>query len=551
MDDAISLENLSVTTPARTPRAISSVPHFASSATRTEWLIDNAEAYGPLLESLRRARRSVHIAQLAFDADCAAYTSDSSTAAPSPDAVIAEALIDLAMADGPEIRILLNATWILNTARPLRKFFAGRGVAAEQIEVRGMSRFPHFMHAKLVLIDGREAFLLGSPFVNSYWDNGGHVPFDARRPLRELGGRPLHDVSMRLRGPVVGDLEAMFAGVWQSCGVGTGGGARAVEARAETIPKAAPAAGTRVVCDAPDGVLPGAPDRAMRMLAELLAGITRARDFIYIEHQYLTSRPIVAALATALRNVPALEIIIVLNQNPDLTAYRAWQNAQLTECALLAHPRVGVFSLWSTDAHPHRVGVTRINQLFIHSKVMIVDDEWAAVGTSNLDGVSMGDYGDDFAGALGRRVFRGVRNVEVNVVIDARDALDAHGPREVSRARHAPAMHEEEAEAIAELRERLWHEHLGAPRIGLRNRPEGGWLAVWRAIGAENARTLSGSDADRPRMVGHVLPYSTRAFPSQQLRDMGIRLTGRALELCYNPTWFGVHASPHWIRNIF
>jgi hypothetical protein len=52
-------------------------------------------------------------------------------------------------------------------------------------------------------------------------------------------------------------------------------------------------------------------------------------------------------------------------------------------------------------------------------------------------------------------------------------------------------------------------------------------------------------------MVGHVLPYSTRAFPSEQLRDMGISLTARVLELCYNPTWFGVHASPHWIRNIF
>jgi phosphatidylserine/phosphatidylglycerophosphate/cardiolipin synthase-like enzyme len=299
------------------------------------------------------------------------------------------------------------------------------------------------------------------------------------------------------------------------------------------------------VCDAPDGVFPGVPDRAMQMLGELLAGIARARDFIYIEHQYLTSRPIVAALAAALRLVPTLEIIIVLNQNPDLTAYRAWQNAQLTERALLAHPRVGVFSLWSTDAHPEREGVTRINQLFIHSKVMIVDDEWAAAGTSNLDGVSMGDYGDDFSGALGRHVFRGVRNVEVNVVIDARDAHD------VSRPRHAPALHEQEATTIAELRERLWHEHLGAARAALRKRPEGGWLATWRAVAAENVRTLAARRADRPRMVGHVLPYSTRAFPSEQLRDMGIRFAANALELCYNPTWFGVHASPHWIRNIF
>jgi phosphatidylserine/phosphatidylglycerophosphate/cardiolipin synthase-like enzyme len=154
----------------------------ARAKNRVAWLIDNAEAYGRLLTSLRGARRSVHIAQLAFDADCAAYSGPSPAATPSRDAVIAEMLIDLATNVGADIRILLNATWILNTARPLRKFFAGRGVAAEQIQVRGMARFPHFMHAKLVLVDDEEAFLLGSPFVNSYWEDRSHLPFDSRRP---------------------------------------------------------------------------------------------------------------------------------------------------------------------------------------------------------------------------------------------------------------------------------------------------------------------------------------------------------------------------------
>ncbi|MEP7065230.1 MAG: phospholipase D-like domain-containing protein [Gemmatimonadota bacterium] len=507
-----------------------------SARNQTDWLIDNAAAYAPLLESLRNARRSIHIAQLAFDPDCAAYSSDSS----SRDAVIAETLIERATNEGPEIRILLNASWMLNTARPLRKFFAARGVA-KRIEVRGMSRFPHFMHAKLVLIDQREGFLLGSPFVNSYWDDGSHIPFDARRPLRELGGRPLHDVSMRLRGPIVRDLDTMFASLWRSCGERKG---RVLPSGATPAPPPASTsgAGTRLVCDAPDGVFPGVPNHAMHMLAELLAGIARARHCIYIEHQYLTSRPIAAALATALRLVPGLEIIIVLNQNPDLTAYRAWQNTQLTERELLAHPRVGVFSLWSTGPHPELGGVTGISQLFIHSKVMVVDDEWAAVGTSNLDGVSMGDYGDDFAGALGRRVFRGVRNVEVNIIIDAQDAHD------VSRGRNRPVVHEGEARTIAELRERLWHEHIGAPRPALRRRPEGGWLAMWRAAAAENVRALSG---DEPRILGHLLPYSVRAFPSQQLADIGVDVRSDKLELCYDPTWLSVYASPHWIRNIF
>jgi phosphatidylserine/phosphatidylglycerophosphate/cardiolipin synthase-like enzyme len=528
--------------PVVSPRAAAEHPGCS-----TEWLIDNAEAYGPLLESLRGARRSVHIAQLAFDADCAAYTRGSPGGMPSREAVIADTLVELATGHGPEIRILLNATWILDTARPLRKYFAACGVPAKRIEVRGMSRFPHFMHAKLVLIDEREAFLLGSPFVNSYWDDGSHIPFEPRRPPRELGGRPLHDVSVRVRGPVVSELEAMFDGMWRSCRGGKSRAAPSGAAAAATKSQSTPDTGTRIVCDAPPGVLPGVPDRAMRMLAEMLAAIARARRFIYVEHQYLTSRPIAAALATALQLVPQLEIIIVLNQNPDLTAYRAWQNTQLTERGLLAHPRVGVFSLWSTDSHPDRPGITRISQLFIHSKVLIVDDEWAAAGTSNLDGVSMGDYGDDFASALGRRVFRGVRNVEVNVIIDAQDAHD------VSHGRNAPLVREEESHTIVALRERLWHEHLAG---AMRKRVEGGWLALWRATAAANVRALSsppapGHEGGR-RMVGNVLPYSTRAFPCHQLAELGI-VDPRAalLELCYTPTWLSVYASPHWIRNIF
>jgi phosphatidylserine/phosphatidylglycerophosphate/cardiolipin synthase-like enzyme len=365
--------------------------------------------------------------------------------------------------------------------------------------------------------------------VNSYWDDGAHIPFDARRPLRELGGRPLHDVSVRLRGPIVKDFEALFSNVWNASGSAESAIPGVPSSRTVTHPAVRPA-GMRVVCDAPDGILPDTPNGSMQMLAELLAGIARARSFIYIEHQYLTSRPIVAALADALRLTPALEIIIVLNQNPDLTAYRAWQNLQLAEHALLGHPRVGVFTLWSTDAHPTRTDVRRINQLFIHSKVIVVDDEWAAVGTSNLDGVSMGDYGADFAGALGRHVFRGVRNVEVNVVIDARDASGS------------------EVDAIRTLRERLWSEHLGASRVALGLRATGGWVAMWREAARENVRVLSNRGA---RMIGRVLPYSASAYPRDQLLDIGVDPALGGLELCYNPTWFGVHLSPHWIRNIF
>jgi hypothetical protein len=71
---------------------------------------------------------------------------------------------------------------------------------------------------------------------------------------------------------------------------------------------------------------------------------------------------------------------------------------------------------------------------------------------------------------------------------------------------------------------------------------------MWREAARANVGTLS---AEAPYMVGRLLPYSERPYPRQQLADVGVEIDPARLELCYNPTWFGVHLSPHWIRNIF
>src|SRR6185503_18651585 len=128
-------------------------------------------------------------------------------------------------------------------------------------------------------------------------------------------------------------------------------------------------------------------------------------SLVYVEHQYLSARPVVSALTQALYREPELELILVLNQNPDVTAYQRWQNARLAEAGLLQHPRAGVFALWTVA----RDGIVALNQVFVHSKVVVVDDRWATSGSANLDGVSLYSYGDDFTGALARRVFRDVR----------------------------------------------------------------------------------------------------------------------------------------------
>jgi phosphatidylserine/phosphatidylglycerophosphate/cardiolipin synthase-like enzyme len=500
-------------------------------ATSVGWLVDNAEAYRSLLAACRSARESIWITQLALDADCVAYlpAGEPRHAGESAQMRLSTALLAAANERRVDVRILLNASLLLDTATPLREHFALAGADAARLRIRGVSRFPQLLHAKMVIVDGAVAFLMGSPFVNGYWDDSSHEVTDARRPMRELGGRPLHDLSVRLTGEPVADLESTFTELWN--------GADEVSATDHTPMPARPAMaleheGIRIVRTAPEPRHAHHPASRMEILDVLLDGIARARSLIYIEHQYLSARPVVAALAEALEREPALEIIVVMNQNPDVTAYRGWQKALLAESGLGSHPRVGLFCLWSAGACG--AGERRpVTQIFVHSKVVSIDDRWAMVGSANLDGVSLHSYGDDFRGRLGRRVFRGVRNFDVAAVLDA----DAD---------------ETMAERVLELRTALWREHLDHPDLDASTVPSGGWLAHWRARAAECVVALAAHDDLReqePQLM--VLPFSRMSTPARQLADVGVCIALASLSLRFNPSWSEVHLSPNWVRNMF
>ncbi|MEO8563798.1 MAG: phosphatidylserine/phosphatidylglycerophosphate/cardiolipin synthase family protein [bacterium] len=497
---------------------------------RLEWLIDNADGFRAFVALVRGARRDLWISQLAFDADCVAYeVPDASGPGMSSTVTLADEL-RRAVGRGVRVRVLLNASLLLDTVAPLRRWLAA-GDAASRFQVRGIHRFPQLLHAKMVIADEEDALLLGSPFANGYWDDSTHAPIEARRPDRELGGRPIHDVSVRLGGPAVRELSRTFAELWNHAGDIAPGEEEPLRPASPPPTGVAPRDDAmRVVRTAPRRSTPHHPDGRMEILPALLDGIARARSVIYIEHQYLSSRRVIDALVAALARVPTLELIVVLNQNPDVTAYRVWQNTRLRDAGLSDHPRVGLFALWSVA--PTSSGSTLLTQLFVHSKVVVIDDRWAMTGSANLDGVSLHSYGADFASALGQRVFRDVRNFDVNLVVDA-DASD-------DGANAA-------GDAVRSLRRALWHEHLGASASSLDG--EAGALEAWRAAARANIGALCTRRAG-PTARTLVLPYVTPSTPRAQLAALGIVPDAGSLALCFRPSWLEVHASPNWIRNM-
>ena len=488
---------------------------IAATETRVEWLVDNAGAYEAILNALRGAQHSIRLSQLAFDADCVAYDEDGS-ATPLIDEIVAASC-----ERSVEVRILLNESLLLDTATPLRRALAARGASA--VEVRGVSRFPQLLHAKVLVVDDREAILIGSPFANGYWDTSAHAPTDGRRPDRELGGRPVHDLSVQVMGRTARELADEFDEWWNCIASGSSGEDALCGVRGRS--KSEDVAGIGVATTVPRRVLASRPAGRTDVLHALTKAINDAERLIYIEHQYLSCIQVLDALTRALERSPELEIIALLNQNPDVTAYRGWQNFRLRERGLLAHPRVGLFTLWTREALPNDVWA--VNQVFVHSKAVIIDGQWATVGSANIDGVSLHSYGADFTSRLGQWVFRDVRNIDVNILLDA--------------------SFPETQESIAALHTALWSEHLGG-EVLVDDIPASGWVAHWRDAAKCNIAVLNGaSSATGDRSF--VLPYSTAPRPRAQLKSLGV--VEERLDVRFTPSWLEVHCSPNWIRNMF
>jgi phospholipase D1/2 len=116
-----------------------------------------------------------------------------------------------------------------------------------------------------------------------------------------------------------------------------------------------------------------------------LAAIAAARHTIFLENQYLAARRIVDALATRLKESDGPEVVVVLP--------RKGKNRLERETMDGARRRL-IQVLWEADDHG-RLGVywpvtDGGAPIYIHSKVMVVDDRLLRIGSSNLNNRSMG-----------------------------------------------------------------------------------------------------------------------------------------------------------------
>ncbi len=262
-------------------------------------------------------------------------------------------------------------------------------------------------HQKTIVIDDTIAFVSGMNAKENDWDTSDHKVFDMRRAKHRLTASerkkinlhkdhdaihlPRRDYMAMIKGPAVTAVKANFVERWNYCisqkyyfhdkvkklsAPALNQPFSDVKAQiTRTIPKYKPT---------PKG------DRSIQ--DSYLKAISLAEKYIYIEDQYFRSQVLATALAKAIKKNKKL-ILIVVTQ-PDYlaeiepgeswkigTPSSYWTN-KAYETVKKALPEFVMFYLQGSEVLKGKRVFKTVN---IHSKIMIVDDEFYTIGSANVN----------------------------------------------------------------------------------------------------------------------------------------------------------------------
>jgi phosphatidylserine/phosphatidylglycerophosphate/cardiolipin synthase-like enzyme len=256
-------------------------------------------------------------------------------------------------------------------------------------------------HQKFVVISGaagQVAFLGGIDTARTRRDGPAHTGDRQAQSFNEVyGPTPAwHDIQLRLAGPAVHDVATVFRQrwadpapptrwPWQTLPDRARGAARPVQPLLPPAPCPEPAGSCAVqlllTYPRRRPRYPFAPDGERSVARGFAKALARARRLVYVEDQYLWSSDVARIFAAALRRSPSLHLVAVApryidgERRVDRFASMLGQNSAWRTVLAAGGDRVQLFDLENEAGRP----------VYVHAKVCIIDDVWAAVGSANLN----------------------------------------------------------------------------------------------------------------------------------------------------------------------
>lgn len=239
-------------------------------------------------------------------------------------------------------------------------------------------------HQKIVVIDDCFAVCGGIDMTGDRWDRPAHADQDPDR-IRPNGKPygPWHDATMVVDGPLAAALGELACDRWERA----------------TGRKLAPVCGADPIW--PDDLQPTFSNQSFAIVrnsaeycgrsqvkeveALFLDMIAGARRFIYAENQYFTSPRIACAILQRLREAHPPEIVLVTPIRAD-----GWLEQVAMDAA-----RVRLAQVIGKDDPANRFRIyTPVTEggddIYVHAKIMIVDDRILRVGSANMNNRSLG-----------------------------------------------------------------------------------------------------------------------------------------------------------------
>jgi len=271
-------------------------------------------------------------------------------------------------------------------------------------------------HEKIIVIDNKIGFCGGFDLSRGKWDTSKH---DYNDPRRDQYSEPWHDLHAKVQGPIVWDLAYHFNQRWAY-----------YEVKDEKKIRAMNLKPARFISEKGDTKIVAlrtweGNDKDGGILAWYANTIRKAKAIIYIENQFpFQNEFITRILCKRLKEQKGLRVIIVGPMEPNLPGLIGSILSKTSVNDVNKHlkrirdagdsgKRVGTYSLLSQDKK-----TKKLRQIYVHSKLLIVDDKWITIGSANTDKNGFKD------------------STEVNIGITS-------------------------GQLSKELRTRLWREHLG------------------------------------------------------------------------------------------
>ena len=293
---------------------------------------ENGAFFDVLIERIRAAEHSVHFETFLWKDGTLGRR-------------VAEALCDRAKA-GKQVRVMLDANGSQGVGQPVVDQMRDAGCKVKFFHKRGIRNLGVLNdrdHRKMVIVDGREAFVGGHCIVDDWLGNA-------------EDGKHFSDVSLHLHGPIVHSIQGAFSENW--CGE-TG----ELFLGDDVFPELKPVGDALIhaVFLKPQGSAP-----AVKILHH--TAICLAQKRIWIQNPYFIPEPeAIDAFGAAVKKGVDVRVLMPSTSGSDNPMV---QHAGHRNFEKLLENGVRLFE------YPHTL---------LHQKIMTIDNVWSAIGSSNFD----------------------------------------------------------------------------------------------------------------------------------------------------------------------